>query len=136
VGPMGVIAVEGRLIGRAHERVWSRELVLGPETRSTSRVIGVQHAHHRLSGRASCFNERKHVAAKVEVSSTVTFLGSARVNGERVDDTTEGFQNLVWLDKQDRHVPVTSSFRASYPRYSLFRCVGSCVNELLVEKCY
>ena len=133
MGPMGVIAVEGRLIGRAHERVWSRELVLGPETRSTSRVIGVQHAHHRLSGRASCFNERKHVAAKVEVSSTVTFLESARVNGERVDDTTEGFQNLVWLDKQDRHVPVTSSFRASY---SLFRCVGSCVNELLVEKCY
>lgn len=98
-------------------------------------MIGVQHAHRRLSGRVSRLNDRTDVAVKVEASSTVIFPGSVRVNGERVDDTAQDFQNLVRVDKQDRHVPVTSSFRASYPRYPLFRRFGSCVNELPVEKC-
>lgn len=130
MGPTRVI--EGRLISRAH----GESLVeLEPETRSISRTIGVQHAHCRLPGRASRFNDRKDVAVKVETSSTVTFPESVRVNGERVDDSAKGFQNLVGADKQDRHVPVTSSFRASYPCYPLSRRFRSCVNELLVEEC-
>jgi len=58
------------------------------------------------------------------------FSKIGRVNGERVDDSSKGFQNLVRVDKQDRHVLVTSSFRASYPCYLLFRRFRSCVNEL------
>lgn len=47
----------------------------------------------------------------------------------------KGFQDLVGVGKQDRYVPVTSSFGASYVGQLLRRTVGSCVNVLSAEKC-
>lgn len=77
------------------------------------------------------------VAVKLETLLTVVFPRDrrrARVNGERVDEKYEErfFQDL---DEQDRHVPVTSSFQASYPLNSSFVVMGHMSTNCRLERC-